>query len=163
MSTAFQVRIDSLLHALASSLCAEFDAAAEESGVAKPCLCTVLPGSVLSFDYCDEGGMAWARLVGIEPVERQEGRVCVIEYDVTIEVGALRCAPSLGENGELPSEAEQLAASMMQNYDLGILHKVLTCTKVPESFDFAAMGPYTPIGPDGNCLGGTWTRTWRTA
>jgi hypothetical protein len=163
MSTTIEVRVNALLHVIGAALCAELEVAESESGITKPCLCTVLPGANVAYDYCEEGGMAWSRLFAITPVEVVNGNQCVIEYDVTVEVGVLRCAPGLGPDGELPTEPEQLAASMQQMFDMGVMHKALTCTPVAAYYSLAQMGPYTPIGPDGGCVGGTWTRTWRMA
>lgn len=162
MSTVIETRVGALLNSLASCLCAELTVANEEADIPKVCLCTVLPGSAVAFDYCSEGGMAYSRLVGITPVPTTVGR-CATEFDVTVEVAILRCAPMPDDDGNLPSDAEQLAASMLQNFDMGILHKVLTCCSVPRSFDFQLLGPFTPVGPEGGCLGGVWSATWRFA
>lgn len=149
-----------LLNGLASCLCAELTVAEQESSVPTPKMCTVLPGSSIAFDYCDQGGMAWSRLVSIDPVFTPTGG-CAVEFDITAEVGILRCAPGLDEEGNLPSDVEQLAASMLQNFDMGIMHKVLTCCSTPESMSFQQMGSFTPIGPEGGCLGGVWSGVWR--
>lgn len=162
MTTPLEVRINSLLATLAAALCAELTVAEEDSDVPKPTLCTVLPGSAVAFDYCDEGGMAYTRLVGIIPINANPGK-CATEFEVGVEIAILRCAPVVTEGGELPDDAEQLAASMLQNFDMGLMHKVISCTEVPQVFDFLTLGTFTPIGPDGGCLGGSWTATWRTA
>lgn len=163
MSTAMEVRVGTLVNALASCLCDELEQAERESSIPKPCFCGVLPGSVVSFDYCDEGGMAWARLAQITPV-MLPGRNCVMEYDVTVELAIMRCAPVIEEDGDLPTMEEQLAAAMLQNFDMGLMHKVITCCEgIPASFTMQEMGAYIPVGPDGACVGGAWTCTWRTA
>jgi hypothetical protein len=159
MSTTVEMRVGALLTGLAACLCAELEVAADESDIPKPQMCTVLPGAAVAFDYCDNGGMAYSRLVGIEPIVTSAGR-CAVEFSVTVEIAILRCAPMIGEEGELPTEAEQLAASMLQNFDMGLLHKVLTCCAVPASFTDQTLGPFTPIGPDGGCIGGVWSSSW---
>jgi hypothetical protein len=159
------MRVGSLVVGLASSLCAELTVANEEANIPKPTLCTVLPGSAVAFDYCDIGGMAYARLVGIEPVTSVAGR-CATEFDVTVELGILRCAPQMQVDGNdvtLPTDAEQLAASMQQFFDMGLLHKVLTCSTPPPTMDLWLLGTYSPIGPEGGCVGGIWSASWRTA
>lgn len=162
MTTTIEVRVGALLTNLAACLCAELATASEESGIPAPQLCTVLPGSAVAFDYCDNGGMAFSRLVGIAPVVTNASR-CATEFEVSVDVSIMRCAPMIGEEGELPTAAEQLAASMLQNFDMGVLHKVLTCCKVPDSFMDLTLGTFVPIGPEGGCLGGVWTGTWRMA
>jgi hypothetical protein len=162
VTTPLEMRVGALLNGLSACLCAELTVAQEESGVPFPCLCTTLPGATVAHDVYGQGGMAWSRLVGIDPVTSNVGH-CAVEFDVTVEVGIMRCAPTMSEEGDPPSDAEQLAASMLQNFDMGILHKVLTCCPVPKSFTFILIGPFVPYGPDGAVLGGTWSATWRTA
>lgn len=160
MTTRFETQVGDLVNGIASCLCLELADAVRE-GNAQPCICTVMPGAVVAFDYCEEGGMAWARLAGILPVENTQPYTCAVEYDVTVEIGILRCAPGLGEDGELPTMPEQLAASMQQQFEMGLMHKVLSCCATTASFDGPAINGYTPVGPDGGCVGGVWTATWR--
>jgi hypothetical protein len=162
VTTPLEVRVGALLNGLSACLCAELTVAQDEASIPLPCLCTTLPGAVVAYDVYAEGGMAWSRLAAITPVTTNIG-FCAVEFDVTVEVGITRCGPVMDEAGNPPSEAEQLAASMLQNFDMGILHKVLTCCTVPKSFSFTSMGTYTPVGPDGGVIGGTWSATWRTA
>lgn len=162
MSTPIEIRVGTLVNGMGAALCEALEQAEESTGVTKPKFCSVLPGAVVALDYCGEGGMAWSRLVGIRPVQVQEGRICVIQYDVIVELAVMRCAPIIEEDGELPSEAEQLAAAMLQNYDMGLMHKVLTCTSTPNTFTFQSMGEFLPYGPEGQCVGGIWSAVWRT-
>lgn len=135
----------------------------DKAGIPKPKMVTALPGAQVAFDYCDEGGMAWARLVGITTVQQVQGNQCVVEYEVTIELAILRCAPTIDESGNLPSSDEQLAAFLQQMHDMGTMHKVLTCTPTPVTYSAFVLGDYNPVGPDGGCIGGFWQATARFA
>lgn len=163
MSTVIETRVGSLVTLMAAALQVELEDAHNNSGIPKPEMITALPGSLVAFDYCDTGGMAWARLGSIAAVQTLQGSNCLTEYDVVVEVAILRCAPTLDEEGNLPSSEEQFAAFMQQMFDMGILHKVLTCTKIPASFTSLTLGEYVPVGPDGGCIGGLWTATARFA
>ena len=158
-----EVRVGALVTAIGSALNNALDISEEESNVTKPKMVTVLPGAAVAFDYCEDGGMAWSRLVAVEPIETQVGRQCVVEYDITVEVAILRCAPMIHEDETLPTAEEQLAASMLQFHDLGLMHDVLACTVVPATFENYRIGTYAPVGPEGGCVGGSWTATWRTS
>lgn len=105
--------------------------------------------------------MAWARLVGITPVQQLTNNVCVVEYNAVIELGILRCAPTIDEAGNLPSGEEHLAAFMQQMHDMNTMWKVIVDTPIPQAYSAFVIGDYTPIGPDGLCLGGVWQATAR--
>lgn len=163
-------RVNELLVGLASCLCSELRSAAAECGGVAPCFCSVLPGNAVAFDYCDEGrcdennGMAWSRLVGITNLSDPVNPTCVTTYQITVEVGVLRSAPLFDESGEPPGAEEQLASSLQQVFDMGVLHKVLTCCSLGDEPDDAfgdrVLGEYVPLGPEGGCVGGVWNATW---
>lgn len=174
--TMMERRIDELLIGLASCLCSTLRAAASEGHSQEPCFCGVLPGAAVAQDYCDgglcedKGGMAWTRLVSVQARQEQgpggeSGTLapnqCVTVYDVTVEIGVLRSAPMPDEEGEPPSVSEQLAASMLQNSDMGVMLSVIgCCDEVPDSLGDPVIGEYVPVGPEGGCVGGAWSATW---
>jgi flagellar biosynthesis protein FliQ len=162
MSTTLELRVGALVNGLGAALCEALTKAEEDTGVTAPKLCTVMPGVVVALDYCAEGGMAWSRLVQITPFVSQQGRVCTFSYDITVELSVMRCAPVIEEDGELPTNEEQLATAMLQNFDMGLMHNVLTCYNAGANMTFTEMGAFVPFGPDGQCVGGAWTATWRT-
>lgn len=161
MTTPLEIQIGALVNGLASELLAALE---DGNGGLKPCLVTVLPGGLVPFDYCEDGGMAWARLAGISPVEQTDPFAqCFTEYEVVVELGVLRCAPTLHEDNTLPTMEEHVAAAMQQNADMGMMQNILTCWTAPPSFSRMAIGTFTPVGPDGMCVGGFWTARWRLA
>lgn len=151
-----------LLVELATCLCAEL----ESAGLPTPCYCGVLPGQVVPLDYCGECGercgMAWVRLATIgeelsltgEQVRRTSR--CAVPLQATVEVGVARCAPSPDDLGNPPSEAAQLAATQLQMADMAAALRAITCCSVADY----ALGTWTPAGPEGGCLGGSWLVTF---
>jgi len=161
--TTMENRVFTLLTALSACMCEQFTALAEEDPSTALCFCGILPGEQVPFDYSD-GGMAWVRtaLIAPMPVLDAGGRACGVEYDVTVSLGVLRCAPMLSDSGEFPTVEEQFEAFRQQTVDMGIIHKVIACCKTGIGSN-AAIGEYTPVGPEGGALGGAWTATWRVS
>lgn len=153
-------RVGSLVTTLAAGLQVSLERD-HENGIPMPKMVTALPGANVAYDYCDEGGMAWARLAGITSVQQLVQNGCVVEYDATIELGILRCAPAPDGDGNLPSGPEHLAAFLQQMHDMNTMWKVLVDTDIPAVFTAFVLGDYVPIGPDGGCLGGIWQVTAR--
>ena len=138
------------------------------NGLPAPCFCGVLPGEAVAYDYCapcegDACGMAWVRLVAA--AERSvvfaattlaaTGNPCDVSLAATFEIGILRCAPTLKENGDLPTMADHLAAAELQFADMAAARESALCCFTDRRQ--IALGAYTPIGPEGGCLGGAWT------
>lgn len=70
-----------------------------------------------------------------------------------LEIGVLRCAPTMTEDGEPPS-AEEVTASALE----GLLDRyALLCAIRASTFSPKAIELFTPVGPDGGCVGGFWS------
>jgi hypothetical protein len=161
--TVIENRVFTLLTALSACLCEEYSSLAEEDPASALCFCGILPGEQVPFDYSD-GGMAWVRAALIAPMATLDaaGRACAVEYDVTVSIGVLRCAPGLSDSGEFPTSAEQFDTFRLQALDMGLIHKVISCCKTGIGSK-PVIGEYTPVGPDGGAIGGAWTATWRVS
>lgn len=153
--------VDDLLQSLAGCLCEQIRAA----GLPEPCFCGVLPGSLVAVDYvgmCEErDGMAWARLAMAYPasgvgVPNQSMRNCSGGLGIEIELGAMRSAPTLTDDGEPPTEAQQLAVSQVQNGDMLAMMQAVACCAPLQNYDWI-MSSYSPQGPTGFAVGGTFT------
>ena len=161
-SSLIENRVATLLTEVASCLCSSIS---DTEDVPDVCFCGLLPGAEVPGDYCD-GGQAWARLVGISPYvsqggEQQGGKPCQAgDFIVGVEIGILRCAPMPDDEGQAPSMAEQLDATLLQMKDMGVLRLVIGCCELSNDITVEP-GDYTPIGPEGGCLGGTFTFTAR--
>lgn len=158
MPTFIEQQVQGLMNDLASCLCSTLANAAEAGEVPAVCFCGVIPGTDAVLDFCGDG-QAWVRLAGIVPVIDEQFNDCVMQYDVTLEVGVARCAPMVGELGDPPTLAEQFDANVTLVRDMGLMHKVITCCDTVA--DQGRPEQFTTFGPEGDCLGGAWMATWR--
>ena len=146
---------------LASCLCRELT----DAGGPKTCFCGIIPGDNVAFDYCapcsgDTCGMAWVRLAGVVPMQNMSfGYVtpnrCAPVLMGVFEVGVLRCAPTMTEDGNPPTMAQQLDAATLQASDMAASGRAAGCCFGNERE--VTLGGWAPIGPQGGCLGGAWT------
>jgi uncharacterized repeat protein (TIGR04076 family) len=163
VTLVLDTRIWPLTTKLASCLCAELAA----SGGPEPCFCGVLAGDSVAYDYCspcqgDQCGMAWVRLASIIPMPSNTansgltlpGR-CAPALVGIFEVGVLRCAPTLTEDGQLPDMAVQLAAAELQASDMAAAGRAAACCFTDGRI--VTVGEWSPAGPIGGCLGGSWS------
>lgn len=151
--------ITTIMTELAGCLCREI----HDSGMAEPCFCGVMPGDRVALDYVgnceDRDGMAWVRLVasypstGIGTLSITPNN-CGSSMSVDLEVGIIRTAPMMAEDGEPPDEAAQLAAVDQQMTDMMTMFKAISCCPALDSYAYIA-GIYKPMGPQGYALGGT--------
>ena len=151
---------------LASALAEEL----RDSGLPEPCFVAPLPGAGVSHDFCDctdSGcGMAWTRLVVMTPNpaaaqirSASGGSDCGAPLDITVEVGVGRCAPTM-DGTSLPTAVEHLAATELQMADMAAMKRVL-CSFSGFATDYpVTLTSYTPFGPQGGCVGGTWLATY---
>lgn len=160
--TVVAQRVTSVMSALVDQLLEVI----REEGWNDPCITTVFPGEAVPFDYCSpcDDGMAWVRLVDVAPVlaaDSGTGIPCAEAWNATVEVGFLFGAAVPTEvNGELvlPDAVQQANDALRQYEAMGIGLCALT-TFDPGEAGPVTPGTYAPIGPDGLCVGGTWTAT----
>jgi hypothetical protein len=151
------------LLALQQCLCDEITA----RGLPAPCFCGVIHGNLVPADYCDTGlagnGMAWVRLVGIAEVQGQDptqASMCGSPLEAVVEVGILRCAITLHEDGTPPTEVEQFEAARLAAADMAASLAALRCCINKKDVKVMA---WQPLGPDGGCTGGAWTAVLQSA
>lgn len=157
--------------------CLELEFTAAE--LPHPCEIQVLPGQVVSFDYCGnegcgingcENGQAWVRLVSIQAVVRQSTTAstsgvaftsCRGDYIFQLEMGVTRCISGLDPSGNPPSTEELLESTRFQLADMDAMRRAITCCFATDRGWGDARGvqvdSYTPVGPEGGCVGGYWT------
>lgn len=149
---------------LAECLCREL----AEAGRPETCFCGVIGGAIAPLDFCgecDSGacGQAWVRLSSMSEVQFtvDTGGVgpstCATPLEATVEVGVTRCAPTMDSEGNPPSMAEQLAAAEAQTADMMAALRAIRCCYDGEGE--MTVESWTPIGPDGICMGGVWSIT----
>lgn len=142
---------------LCSALC--------EIGAGPTCWCGIWHGELVSWDYCSECdrgacGMGWVRLFDAAPSETfPEATIdpnCTMPLAYQIEVGAVRCYPTMDDDGSLPDEGAIGEAAMGMIADMEAMHEALRCCTSEHITDFV-LGNYLPLGPSGACAGGAWT------
>lgn len=135
-----------------------------------PGLCEGLigAGAQTAFDYCDTScdGMSWVRLDGAyasrdfpnADAEANRGRLLMAE---TFELGIVRGIdlPDDPAQGMDPAVLEDSAA--VQLADMSALLAVI-CAYFGGLGVPYIVGSYTPYGPQGACVGGSWSVTAQT-
>jgi len=148
-------RVGSVLIELADCLCREI----KKREMPDPCFCGVFPGDAAPLVYCNacEGGQAWVRLVAVGAPEQEFAlNNCMGLMVVQVEMGMVFGWLPMDEDGEPKDMAASLAAPDRQISEMDAMCTVLTCCDL--SIQEKASGlSYTPVGPDGTCLGGVWT------
>jgi hypothetical protein len=145
---------------LAECLCSQI----ATDGLPEPCECLVLPGAQVALDYCepcrdDKCGMAWVRLTTMYPsanfpnLDETLRGSCRAPLAYGIELGVARCAPVGKDDGMPPDPADQQAAVRLQMSDALAMRKALSCCYGASGW---MLGVYTPFGPEGGCVGGSW-------
>lgn len=117
------------------------------------------PGDSISIDS-DCGATVWVRLVDSTPAIASAGdvtgKVCYWGLAHQIELGVVRKSPMPDENlGQLtlPDDDEVSAAADAQYRDLGAMHRALKA--IAPHLEMRP-GGYSPFGPTGGVVGGTW-------
>lgn len=152
-----------VLDAIRACLCAEL--AASPGG--ETCFCGLWPALSVPADYCTcKGGVggcgqAWVRLVRIYPYrqypQQDVDASCRAGLAAVVELGVLRCMPSLGPNSTPPDAAAQAQAVVTQMGDWQAMRRTLECCDALVRRD-VVLGNYDPRG-QGGCGGGTLTAT----
>lgn len=159
-------QLSNLLVDLAACLCAEIEADRDRyPGTEEMCFCGVVPGEqyldMAGVGDCDgAAGQAWVRLAGAYPstqpgVAEVSPDNCAMPLGFDIELGILRFF-GMEDDGQPWSAAEVLAAALLQTRDVGIIQRAVNCCESLPAKSFV-LGQYTPIGPEGFLMGGTWT------
>lgn len=159
---------------LAGCLATEFIA----SGLGQPCFCGLFPGEEAPWDYCDgncgktRAGQIWVRLVSAFPTQPfpviDPLGTCASAMGFDLEVGAIRAAPMITGTAAkpiLPTVDAQLESTRIQLAEMAAIRRAIKCC-MAENEDGGeisyALGSYSPVGPDGGCVGGSWTVTVST-
>jgi len=147
--------VTEVMAALADCVCTEVNA------IAPTCWCGMTAGTDVAWDYCGECdgghcGMAWVRLVGVTPYDIFPFPVidpgCARPLAALIEVGALRCIPTLADGAPL-DEATMAEVTALQMADMWALRRAVLCC----GYRDLALNVYDPLGPQGGCIGGVWS------
>ena len=118
-------------------------------------------------------GLGWVRIdqvTGVKQLGDRENVDCFsADRAVTLEMGVMRCAPS-ADVGSVPTKDQWTAVSLQLDADHGAMEAAICCAfgdlddddqVADQVAEEVAVGPYQPVGVDGNCIGGTMTVTLR--
>lgn len=148
-----------LLSCVESAL-AEYDAPA--------CRTFVAPGGSPSWDVCCDcgtgDGQAWVAISQVYPTDnfptaQTGGMRCLPSgFGAQLAVGILRCAAVVDDQGRAPSSERLTADAWKVQRDRQIVERALRCCYFadadPGTF---TIGSWTPLGPQGGCVGGLTT------
>lgn len=147
--------------------CVESELAA--AGLSAPSFVGPMAGLQTLHEYCgssDEGdqcngGQLTARLVREFPFssfpDQDTGAWRPgVQLGFEVELELVRCSPVGDDRGNPPSRDEWLAAVRDQLADKAAMRRAICKCMSEAGVDFA-LGQYTPVGPQGGCLGGNWT------
>jgi hypothetical protein len=132
-------------------------------GGPEPCECAIIPGTHVATEYCgacsgDRCGMAWVRLNSVFPstvfpTQDVSATGCTPMLAFEVELGVVRCAPIGDDYGNPPKAEEWEAAAQLQVLDMMAMREAVECCF--GAFE-TMLGAFTPIGPTGGCVGGSW-------
>lgn len=145
---------------IATCLCAQII----EDGSPEPCFCGIVPGAAAVADFaesCTDGrcGMAYVRLTSTYPatqvgINDLEPGNCNKSTGFDLEIGIMRCFELEPDGGPLSPE-DLMVATEQQIKDAETMRRAIDCCDAVGSRDYI-LGLYTPFGPDGAILGGSW-------
>lgn len=136
-----------------------------DSGTEDVCAAAVYPGDAVPLDYAECGVMAWVRLVSTYPTigfpnADLTADSCAWRLAYEVEMGVMRPSPIpevVLSTVDLPTDAENTAAAGRQFSDMMAMHYALL--GVRQDIEQLIPGTYTPTGPIGGTVGGTWSVT----
>lgn len=130
------------------------------------------PGASPPWDDCcattgGREGQAWVALTRFYPAgpfpaqDTGAARCDPSEYAADITVGVLRCARTVDDKGNPPTGGKVTDDAVKVGRDRHLVLAAILCGGLladddPGSF---RLGGWTPLGPQGGCVGGAWTFT----
>jgi hypothetical protein len=133
---------------------------------APACRTFIAPGAAPAWDVCCDcgagDGMAWVQIAEVFPsdnfpaVQGAGMRCNYAENGVRFNIAVIRCAAVLDDQGRPPSSERLTADARKVQRDRAIINEAIRCCYLsdadPGSF---VIGTFTPLGPQGGCVGGT--------
>lgn len=144
---------------LAACLCQQIS----DSALQDVCFCGVIPGDAATDTYfgncTGKNGMAWVRIANIYPsqsvgIADQTIGNCSTGLGADIEIGIMRTIQIAEGTRNLP-DSTILAQTAQQVDEAMLMRQAVVCCDALDQKDYI-LGAYTPIGPMGTALGGSW-------
>lgn len=153
--------------AIADCLCAQLP----EVSAPVACCC-VMPGELVAWDDCTNG-QAWVRVASVFqvgdrfplPAGPEDITPCGGSggWAATLELGVIRCMPGPDEQGYLPDCDEYRHTSRLVLADGHAMRRAVLCCDWRDACNIPnnryTVGSWTPLGPQGVCVGGTLSVT----
>lgn len=145
-----QDRISEVLDSILDAVVARFD----ECGATGFCRTGIVGGTVAWDDCCDCGsgeGQLWVRVAEWipDPVFESTGPTgCDQPTTLVVGVGALRCVPTINEDGSAPSAEEETSAALKIHLDAQLIRDAVLC-----ALDEREWFGWLPLGSEGGCGG----------
>ena len=134
---------------------------------APTCRTFVAPGGPPAWDACgsvdgEREGQAWVQVAQVFPSDQfptqQTGpmRCPPSGYGVQLAVGVLRCAAVMDEQGHPPGSDHLNDDARKVARDRALVRDALRCCYLDDADPGTyVLGAWTPLGPQGGCVGGT--------
>jgi hypothetical protein len=147
--------------------CVESRLALYDAGV---CRSFVAPGNPPAWDACCEcgegEGMAWVQIAEVFPTDnfplpQSAAMRCVpAGQGVQLSIGILRCAAVLDDQGRAPSSERLTSDAAKVARDRAIVSEAIRCCYLEDADPGTyVIGSWTPLGPNGGCVGGSTSLT----
>lgn len=136
------------------------------NGQGEPCFCGLWPGNNVSWDYCGECsrgkcGMVYLNHLSTFPSESFPNvgvdSKCTVPLVHELELGVVRCMPTMDNDGDLPDPADITSAALGLFMDQEALYSAIKCCDTV--FRDLSVSRWSSIGPQGGCVGGSWAFT----
>ena len=151
--------IEHYLSALRDCICE----ALAKDGQGPTCWCGIWPGIEVAWDYCGDCGNGTCGMGYVQPgivfpystfpfADTESN--CSRPLAFQVEVGVVRCMPTMDEDGELPSESEITDTALGMVLD----QRALFCAiRDCQARGLVVVEGWNPAGPSGGCVGGAWS------
>jgi len=128
-----------------------------------PCRVVLSPGLDIAWDACgaspcsdERDGQLWANITTMTMTADGAGTCERVTW--TADVGIVRCAATLQDDGSAPTVAAVEYDAWQQATDADIIrYAIRCCPDRPEQVGDLQLVSWTALGPSGGCVGGAWT------
>lgn len=130
------------------------------------------PGATAPWDSCGQSaggaeGQAWVAVPRVWPSDDFPAemvgphRCAPRGFAAEMTVGILRCAATVDSSGAPPTSEAVTADALKTSRDRAVALDAIVCCLMGDDADPGTyrLGGWTPLGPDGGCVGGTWSVT----
>lgn len=137
---------------------------------AEVCRSFLAPGGPPPWDTCcDCGtgeGMAYVQIASVAPTDnfpiQQTGamRCPPTGQIIELNIAVIRCAATVDDQGRAPSAERMTADALKVQRDRAIVYEAIKCCYLDDADPGTyVIGAFTPLGPNGGCVGGTTSLT----